>query len=238
MIALLAAVLASSVVGSLHCAAMCGPLMGLYCGPTTAGPRLRPHLAHAAGRGVAYVVLGALAGVLGGAIDLAGQAVAVQRAAWLLGAAAVISTGVLALAAALGAPWKVSGGRTFQRGLVQLRRRRPVVRAALVGVLSAALPCGWLWAFVALAAGTGAPLSGVAVMAVFWLGTLPMMLGLGAVAAPALARLRRRMPVVSAALLLALGAAALFVRAPVRPLSIPAATAAAVPAEPSCHGHH
>jgi sulfite exporter TauE/SafE len=118
-----------------------------------------------------------------------------------------------------------------------MRKRRPVVRAALLGVLSAALPCGWLWAFVALAAGTAHPLAGAAVMATFWLGTLPMNLGLGVAMAPLLVRLRRRLPLVSAGLLIAFGCVALVVRAPV-PAAATAATSTTVPAEPSCHGNH
>jgi uncharacterized protein len=234
VIALLATVAVSAVVGSLHCAAMCGPLMSLYAD----GARWRPHLAHAAGRGAAYVSVGVLAGGVGGAIDLAGRALSVQRAAWTLGAIAVIVAGMLGIAAALGVPLRVSGGRTFQRGLIRLRARRPAARAALVGLLSAALPCGWLWAFVAVAAGTGHPLRGGAVMAVFWLGTLPMMLGLGAIAAPLLARLRARVPLVSATLLVVLGAFALVARAPLQPPSALPTTAAAVPSQPTCHGHH
>ncbi|MBZ0231393.1 MAG: sulfite exporter TauE/SafE family protein, partial [Deltaproteobacteria bacterium] len=53
MTALLATVLASSLVGSLHCAAMCGPLQGLYLDAKLsggAGERWRRPLAHAAGR--------------------------------------------------------------------------------------------------------------------------------------------------------------------------------------------
>ena len=233
MIALAAAVLASSLAGSVHCAAMCGPLMGLYRG--AGAPRWRPHLAHAGGRGLAYVGLGTVAGLVGGAVDLAGRAVEVQRAAWVLGAVAVLAVGGLSLASALGAPLRLSGGRTFRAGLVQLRRRRPVVRAALVGLLSAALPCGWLWAFVALAAGTGRALDGAAVMLAFWLGTLPVMFGLGALAAPLLDRIRRRLPIVSALLLLGLGATALVLRAP-GPAPVAGATTS-VPSEPTCHHH-
>jgi sulfite exporter TauE/SafE len=34
---------------------------------------------------------------------------------------------------------------------------RPEVRAAILGLGSALLPCGWLYAFVVTAAGTGRP---------------------------------------------------------------------------------
>jgi sulfite exporter TauE/SafE len=89
-----------------------------------------------------------------------------------------------------------------------LRRTRSLpawARSGALGLLSALLPCGWLWAFVATAAGTGRPASGAAVMAVFWLGTLPVLVSLGAAAARFGGPLRRRLPVLSATVVLVLG---------------------------------
>jgi sulfite exporter TauE/SafE len=236
---MLAAITASSVAGSVHCAAMCGPLVGLYHDPSATGGRAvaRLHLAHAGGRAIAYVALGILAGTIGGVVDLAGGLVQVQQIAWLVAAWAVTAWGVVTLLGALGFVPRPSGSRTFERGLVRIRRRRPSARAALVGLLSAALPCGWLWAFVVLAAGTGGPITGALVMLAFWAGTVPMMLGAGVIVSPIVRRLGRRWPVVSAAVLIGLGAFALVVRAP---MAIPAAAAATteVPTQPMCHGHH
>ncbi len=236
MIALLGSVTAASVLGSLHCAAMCGPLTSLYLDPAHGRrARLTAPLAHSLGRLAAYVTLGALAGGLGSAIDLAGRAASVQRAAMVLAAGAVVAWGTLALAAALGVPVPSLAPRTWNRALVRIRRRRPTVRAAMIGLLSAALPCGWLWAFVMVAAGTGGVVTGAAVMTAFWLGTLPMMLGVGVVAAPLVRRLGARLPLVTALALIAVGVTALAVRTPL--LGHPPATAAteAVPTEAACH---
>jgi sulfite exporter TauE/SafE len=74
-----------------------------------------------------------------------------------------------------------------------------------MGTLTGLLPCGWLWAFVITAGGTGHPLSGAAVMAAFWIGTVPAMVGLLAFAGPVIAGIRARMPVVTAMVLIALG---------------------------------
>ena len=102
MTTLLATVLASSVLGSLHCAAMCGPLQGLYLDATLAGgARWRRPLAHAAGRLGAYVTLGAIAGGVGAAVDLAGALADVQRAAMIVAGAMLVAWGALALASAL-----------------------------------------------------------------------------------------------------------------------------------------
>lgn len=236
MIALLAAVLGSSVVGSLHCAAMCGPLQSLYVDPAmTAIERWRGPLLHALGRLAAYVTLGALAGGLGVAVDLGGALVNVQRAAMIIAGVALIAWGALALASALGVKVPALRPRLWSKGLVRIRKRRPGTRAVLVGLLSGALPCGWLWAFVVVAAGTGGFASGAFVMATFWLGTVPMMVGLGALAGPAVRRLGARLPVVTAAVLVAIGVIALRARVPMLHVHERAA-ASDVPAAPACHG--
>ena len=58
---------------------------------------------------------------------------------------------------------------------------RPLPRSLGIGLLTAFLPCGWLYLFAAYAAGTGSPARGAMVMAAFWLGGVPALLlaGLG-----------------------------------------------------------
>lgn len=242
MTALLGTIFVASLLGSLHCVAMCGPLIGLAGSART----LRLALLHAAGRLATYVVLGILAGVVGRGIDLAGRASDVQRAATIVAAVAIFGwaavTIVTALRARRGAPGIAPAparrgwlrGGAFQRGVVRLRTRRPGARAYLVGVLTGLLPCGWLWAFVVSAAGTGSPVRGAAVMAVFWLGTVPAMTGVLAFGGALIARLRQRMPIVTASALVVLGAGTLLVRWP-----IAGSAGMADPAAPSCHhaGH-
>ncbi len=206
MIALWAAILGSSLAGSLHCVAMCGPLVGLHGGARS----LRLALIHALGRLTTYGALGALAGLVGSAVDVAGHLAAVQHVAAIVAGGAIVGWGVRAIAVAAG--WitvRSSGGALFLRGLVQIRGRRPAGRAWLVGVLTGLLPCGWLWAFVVSAAGTASPVAGALVMAVFWLGTVPAMTGVLALGGAVLDAMRRRMPVISAGILIVLGLATL-----------------------------
>jgi sulfite exporter TauE/SafE len=238
VIALLAAVLGASVVGSLHCAVMCGPLQALYLDPAMSRiDRWRGPALHALGRLGAYVTLGAVAGGVGAAVDLGAALVNVQRAAMIIAGTALIAWGVLALASALGVKLPSWKPRLWKKGLVQIRKRKPGTRAVLVGLLSGALPCGWLWAFVVVAGGTGGVVTGALVMMTFWLGTVPMMVGLGAFAGPAVRTLGARLPVVTAAVLVAIGVIALRARVPM--LHVPVherATAGDVPTEPACHG--
>ncbi len=236
-----AAVLGSSIVGSLHCAAMCGPLQGLYLDPSPSGAaggaRWRAPVAHALGRLGAYASLGALAGGIGAAVDLAGALADVQRAAMIIAGVALVAWGAVALASALGVPVPSLRPRRWSREVVRIRRRRrPEVRAVLLGLLSAALPCGWLWAFVVVAAGSGSIAGGALLMTTFWLGTVPMMVGLGGLAGPMVKRIGGRLPFVTAAVLVAVGVIALQARVPMLHAGTAVAPAAAVPDGPSCHG--
>lgn len=206
---LLGAVLLSSLAGSAHCLAMCGPLVGLH-----GAGALRLALLHALGRLTTYAALGALAGLVGRAVDLAGHLAAVQHVAAIVAGAVIIGWGLRAIAVARG--WvrggSGGGGALFRCGLIQLRGRRAARRAWFIGVLTGFLPCGWLWAFVVSAAGTASPIAGAAVMSVFWLGTVPAMTSVLAIGGPLLGAIRRRLPVISALLLIGLGLMTLAMR--------------------------
>ncbi len=201
---ILPAILATSLLGSLHCGAMCGPLLGLS-GPSS----VRLALVHAFGRLVTYTGLGIAAGALGRALDLAGELGAIQHIASIVAAVLIVGWGVRGLVVGLDPP---ATGTTFRRGLVQVRRHSPTTRAWATGALTGFLPCGWLWAFVVIAGGTGSVLASAGVMAAFWLGTVPMMVGLMTFAAPLLARLRSRIPKITALALVVIGLATLAMR--------------------------
>jgi len=208
--ALLAGIVATSAVGSIHCLAMCGPLVGLAGGTRT----MRLAATHAVGRLATYATLGAVAGLVGSAIDLAGRLGNLQRAATIVAGLAIVGWGVWSLVGhSRGAVKPGRGDRSaFARGLVQIRTARPGRRAYLMGMLTGLLPCGWLWAFVITAAGSGHSLSGVLVMVAFWIGTVPAMIGLLGFAGPVIARVRARMPAVTAIALIAIGLGTLAMR--------------------------
>lgn len=210
-------VLGASLLGSVHCAAMCGGFVCWYGGGEGAhegGARLRDHALYNGGRLAAYLLLGAVAGALGGAVTAAGEQAGVQRGAMLLAGALMVGWAVAALAARRGvslAQLPVPAG--WQRALgrvLHLARRQPVgVRALLTGLLTTLLPCGWLYVFVATAGGTGSVAGGMALMALFWLGTVPALLAVGVGAQRLLLPLRRRFPAAGPAVVLTLGVIAL-----------------------------
>ncbi len=209
MIALLGTVLATSLVGSPHCAAMCGGFVCFYAG-APGGRRALAHAAYNSGRLLSYLVLGVLAGALGAGIDRLGAAAGIARAAAVVSGTLMIVWGGTSLVRAVGAripaePAPPFARRALAAALRAVHAQPPALRALVVGLLTTLLPCGFLYAYVAVAAGTGAPLRGAIAMAAFWAGTLPMMAGLGLAAGRALGPLARRLPVVTASALVVIG---------------------------------
>jgi sulfite exporter TauE/SafE len=116
--------------------------------------------------------------------------------------------------------------------MARARQWPPLARSAVVVLTTALLPCGWLYAFVAVAAGTASPARGALAMAVFWTGTLPVMLSLGAGLQRLAGPLRARLPVVTAATVVVLGLLTISGR-----LQVQTTAGGAVPAARTGHQH-
>ncbi|MBI5836875.1 MAG: sulfite exporter TauE/SafE family protein [Candidatus Eisenbacteria bacterium] len=209
MLALVSTVLASALLGSPHCAAMCGGFVCFYSGQESGRSRWLAHAAYNGGRLVSYTALGAIAGLVGARVERLGATVGISRGAAILAGALMVAWGGAALLRALGVRLPGGLGETARgpvaAALRGLREQPPELRALALGLLSTLLPCGFLYAYVAIAAGTGSPWMGALAMAVFWAGTVPVMTGLGLVAQRALGPLRRHLPVATAGLLVVLG---------------------------------
>ena len=80
-----------------------------------------------------------------------------------------------------------------------------VPRGIAAGALTTLLPCGWLYLFVLVAAGTGHPALAMTVMFAFWLGTLPALTALVAGTFRLAPRFGRILPLLGAVLLLTTG---------------------------------
>jgi uncharacterized protein len=201
----------AGVFGSAHCIGMCGGLIAVASdGAATTRERLTVQLGYQAARLASYVALGVTAGLLGRALDLAGQAAGLGKAAAVVAGVTMTLGGLWAMLEAGGARFKLKLPRVrlprfVAGGLASVRQRPPLVRAVLLGGASALLPCGFLYAFALAAAGTGNPLGGALVMAALWLGNLPALLGFGLLIASALSGVRRHIPLLSAASVFALG---------------------------------
>lgn len=205
------AVLVASVLGSLHCAGMCGGLV-LFAVGSDGRPRRRLplHVAYHGGRGLAYTLLGLAAGGLGAATDIAATINENVRASAVVAGVLMVLLGVVALSQNLGVAGITARlPKRVQRATEAAHRWAfglpPLHRAAVVGLLTPMLPCGWLYAFVIVAAGTGSVLFGGVVMAAFWAGTLPVMGLLGVGLQKLTGPLRTRLPAATSVIVIGLG---------------------------------
>ena len=185
----LAAGLLLGVSGSVHCAAMCGPLVAVADGMTARGrgvSRWRGRAAYHGSRVGTYVLLGAAAGASGAAIEVHGFGRGLAIAAGLaLIAQACVAAGAVRGGIATTASGRLAGAVS---GAAAWLRRRGMARPSVMGALNGLLPCGLVYAALIAAAGTGGASTSVSLMAGFGLGTLPALFGVGVVSALASAR--------------------------------------------------
>ncbi len=162
------------LAGSAHCAGMCGPLaLALPTGGRRGWTLLPNRAAYNAGRVTTYCLLGAVFGLVGRSLALAG----VQR--WVsLGLGVAILAGLfvararaLTMSIALPVTW-------LKSALGRLIQRQTLASQFAFGVLNGLLPCGLVYIACVGAAATGGFFSAVQYMLVFGLGTVPMMLAL------------------------------------------------------------
>lgn len=222
MTPLIAAVFVASLLGSLHCAGMCGAFLALAVAPTDGegggGPsRSALNAAYNGGRLVTYIVLGAVAGLVGRAVDLGGSMAGVSRAAAVAAGALMVAFGLIAVMRASGvrlprAPVPAVLTRLVSRGHHAAFGWPPLGRALAIGLLTTLLPCGWLYAFAITAAGTADPFLGALTMAAFWAGTLPVMIGLGVGVQALTGVARRHLPLATSILLVGVGLFTVFGR--------------------------
>ena len=165
------------IVGSLHCAGMCGPLaLALPNAGATRTSFYAGRAGYNLGRITAYAILGLAFGLVGQTMALAGF----QRWASLAAGAALLLAAMPFSRFGLG--W--SPARTvalLKAALAAVLRRRSVSALYLLGILNGFLPCGLVYAACAAALTLGTVLGAVTYMAAFGLGTVPMMFGISLV---------------------------------------------------------
>jgi uncharacterized protein len=175
----------TGLLGSFgHCAAMCGPLVGslaLAAAPLGARRSLAGQLAYHAGRVTTYAAVGAVMGLTGSFVNVAGRLAGVQQVV-------AVGAGVLMVLLGLG----VAGLSTALKRLEARASGKVIalVRGVLegggpsrlypTGLALGLLPCGLSWTVFLGAAGTGSLPEGLLLALAFGLGTTPMLLLVGA----------------------------------------------------------
>lgn len=233
-------VLVASLLGSVHCAGMCGGFVCFYAGGTGSGTRA--HVAYNVGRLASYLFLGLVAGMVGATVDRFGALAGLSRGAAVLSGTLMVAWGLSTLLAARGVRWprlegRVAGQNPLGKLLARVRGRSAIVRAATTGLLTTLLPCGWLYAFVAAAAGTGRVDRALVTMGVFWLGTLPMMLAVGYGVQRLSGPLRTRLPVVTATAVVVMGLLSIAGKLRIEPQALARAASSTTTIPSAPHGH-
>jgi len=163
------------LLGSLHCAGMCGPLaLAIPAAGNTKAAFVLDRLAYNFGRIFTYGLLGAIFGLIGKSFAVIGF----QR--WIS-----LGVGILLLSAFLFSTRFMLNTKIantvglLKSAFAKLLHHRKFSSTALLGVLNGFLPCGLVYAACAGATVSSGFAPGIVYMIVFGLGTIPMMLAIG-----------------------------------------------------------
>lgn len=188
------------LLGSVHCAGMCGGIVSAFSLAAPAAAPLRPFpvavltrtsrlepatrvLAYNAGRIGSYMLAGAIAGGAAGGARALGGAAALQAGGYWLANLMLAALGLYLMGAWRGLARLEAAGDLLWRHVRPLSRRLlPLDSSAKLfgfGALWGWLPCGMVYSVLVTAMLSGSAGAGAAVMLAFGLGTLPMLLTLG-----------------------------------------------------------
>jgi len=185
------------LLGSVHCAGMCGGIVGAL---SLAPPRVRPGapvialhavdarpaartLAYNAGRIASYATAGALAGGLAGGAARWSALPLLQEAAYVAANLMLVALGLYLMDLWRGVARIEAGGRRLWQHVFPLLGRvgppDTAGRMFVAGALWGWLPCAMVYSVLVTAMLSGSGGQGAAVMLAFGLGTLPMTMALG-----------------------------------------------------------
>jgi uncharacterized protein len=163
-------------LGSFHCAGMCGPIALML--PQTSGSQLKilfGRLIYNSGRIVTYIVLGFLFGSFGWAVALKGF----QREVSILAGVVILLSTIFSWV--LKKRIELFNGSSFYVATIRNRLKKLFAKKTkrslfLIGVLNGMLPCGFVYMAIAGTSTSGSIGGGMLYMALFGLGTFPMMM--------------------------------------------------------------
>ncbi len=165
------------LVGSIHCIGMCGPIaVALPLGRKGIISKASGAMVYNLGRSITYGALGAIFGLLGRGIHLAGFQ---QWASILIGMVMIITVvfPFLFKGININSQWNSLFTGRLAGYFRNLFSNHSISSLFTIGLLNGLLPCGLVYVAVAGALNTNDALMGVLFMVVFGLGTLPVMMG-------------------------------------------------------------
>jgi sulfite exporter TauE/SafE len=206
------AIFIGGLLGSAHCVGMCG---GFAVSLGLVGKSWRLNLGrqllYGLGRVFTYTVGGVLAGYAGCRLAALlpevtqAQALLCLVAGTLLVVEGLSAAGLLGMSKSAGEESCLSGGM-----FGTLLRATRLHSVFLGGVVNGLLPCGLVYAFLALAGSSRQPIEGGLVMLLFGLGTLPVLALVGVGAGQLRVGLRRKLLTLAAWCVVLTGAISLY----------------------------
>ncbi len=163
------------LVGNFHCAGMCGPIaIALPLDRTSWIKRLWGSILYNLGRTITYALLGAFFGLVGQGVVLAGF----QQ--WLSIIMGVLMILIVLFPSLFKNPFEIEKGAFRFVGKLKQQLRQLFSQASysslfFIGLLNGILPCGLVYFAIVGAIASGNVLMGALYMALFGLGTMPIM---------------------------------------------------------------
>jgi sulfite exporter TauE/SafE len=167
------------MLGASHCVGMCGAFaVSIGMGTTAFGANLRRQALYTLGRVFTYSFGGAAAGVAGMKLQqISIAAFNTQAALAIVAGALLVLQGLYSAGLLRHLRWHRSSAFCPAQGLFASFLTAPGPwNAFFAGILTGFLPCGLVYAYLVLAAGTGSVWQGAAVMGLFGAGTAPLMI--------------------------------------------------------------
>ena len=162
------------LVGSLHCAGMCGPIaLSLPLRGESLLQKIWGSILWSLGRIVTYSLMGALFGLIGSGFKMMGFQQVISIA---MGILMILSVFLPSLLKKFTSGAMISFYNPIRKGMQNLFRDKNNKALFLIGIFNGLLPCGLLYVAIAGAIGTSDMLKSISYMALFGLGTLPLLL--------------------------------------------------------------
>lgn len=174
--AILLSALILGLMGSFHCAGMCGPIaIALPLHGNTVTQKIFGGTLYNIGRTITYGIMGAIFGLLGQGVEMIGFQ---QKISVIMGVLMIVSILFPALFKnqySLNKSW-FSFVAKLKKTIGRMFSIRSFSSLFFIGLLNGLLPCGLVYMALAGAIGTGNVAQGSLYMILFGLGTIPMLL--------------------------------------------------------------
>ena len=173
---LILSALVLGLMGSFHCAGMCGPIaLSLPLGGNNIYRKIFGGTLYNIGRTITYGIMGAFFGLIGQGFHMVGFQ---KWVSIVMGSLMILSIFIPSVFQNLNAGKGLPFAASVRKGISKMFAKQSLSGLFIIGLLNGLLPCGLVYLAIAGAIGTANTFQGVLFMVAFGLGTLPLMLAI------------------------------------------------------------